>query len=444
MRNLTIHQRHFPAGEAELSRSIRVHMVSASAIIGALVVIGGGWAATTEIAGAVIASGTVVVESQVKEVQHRDGGIVKEILVRDGDEVAAGDLLIRLDDTSARTRHSIIVNQLAELRSRSARLVAEKDGDDQIAFPDRPESGDPMKLAEIELRQSLLMRARLGSLDKRKRQLEDQILQFEKQISGLDAQRKAKDAELELLGEELAGVETLYKKKLVTLNRISSLRRDKTRLEGESSELISNIAGLQESISEREMQILQINEDEREDILQQLDEASSQISELELEKIAVEDELDRLEIRAPQAGSVYQMNAHTIGGVIHAGDTILKIVPKNDLLVIEAKVSPSDIDQLYMDQSATIRFPGLDHRTTPKLSAEVQRIDADLTVDEIAQTQFYKVRLTIPKSELDKLDGQKLVPGMPVEAFVTTGNRTVLAYLTKPITDQIAHALREG
>ncbi len=443
MKDLSIGDRRSLPRDDALTRSIRLHMIAAAAVIVVLVGGGGGWAVMTEIAGAVIAPGTIVVESEVKQVQHREGGIVKEILVNDGDEVAAGDLLIRLDDTSAWTRHSIIINQLAELKARSTRLAAERDGKEHITFPPRAEGKKPRDLAAIELRQALLMRARRGSLGRRKGQLEDQILQLEQQIGGLRAQQEAKRLELDVLEEEFAGVKELYEKRLATMNRFTSLKRDKTKLEGEHSELTSKIAGLKEAISERRMQILQIEEDDRAEILKELEDASSQIAELELKKIAVDDELDRSRIRAPSAGFVHQMTVHTLGGVIHPGDTILKLVPRDDLLVVEAEVAPSDIDQLSAEQSATIRFPGLDHRTTPRLEARVRRIDADLTINEVAQTQFYKVRLTIPKEELGKLSGQKLVPGMPVEAFITTGNRTVFAYLMKPITDQIAHALKE-
>jgi membrane fusion protein, type I secretion system len=444
MKYLTIMPRHSPPGDTALARSIRVHMITAAAIVAALVVVGGGWTATTEISGAVIAPGSIVVASEVKHVQHREGGIVGAILVDDGDEVAAGDLLVRLDDSSVRTKQSIIVNQLAELKLRQARLVAEREGKDQIAFPARPDDKDPRDLAEIELRQALLLRARQSSLEKRKQQLDEQISQFEEQISGMEAQRKAKEDELGLLEEELAGVGKLYEKQLVTLNRLSSLKRDRTGLEGERGELISRIAGLKEAISERRLQIIQIDEDSRADVLQDLEDTGSQIAELALQKIAADDDLDRLQIRAPCAGFVHELAVHTIGGVIHPGDTIMKIVPEDDQLVIEAAVSPADIDQVYSDQSAMIRFPGLDQRTTPRLDARVERIAADLTVDEASRTQFYNVRLTIPKEQLAKLDGQRLVPGMPVEAFIATGDRTVLAYLTKPITDQIAHALKEG
>ncbi len=288
------------------------------------------------------------------------------------------------------------------------------------------------------------MRARSGSLSKRKQQLEAQVLQLEKQMHGLDGQQSAKKAQIDLVDGELAGVQTLFDKKLVTKDRVTALKRDKAALEGEQNEALSQIAGLQEAIGERRTQMNQIEEENQADILQDLQDVSSRIAELELQKIAVADDLSRLQIRAPRSGSVNQLAVHTIGGVVHPGETILEIVPRGDQLVIEAEVAPSDIDQLSPDQDAIIRFPGLDHRTTPRLAARVQTIAADVTIDQALQKQFYRVRLTIPQEELAKLDGQKLVPGMPVEAFITTTSRTVLSYLMKPIADQVAHALREG
>lgn len=441
---MSLFPRHPPQTSPVLAHSIRAHMLAAAAIVVLLVGGVGGWAVFTEISGAVIARGTVVVESTVKQVQHRDGGIVREILVQDGDEVAAGALLIRLDDTQERTKQSIILNELAELYARRARLAAERDGEESIAFPSRYEIEDSEAIQDIEAGQTDLMQARKGSLSKRGQQLEEQISQLEQQMHGLDAQQSAKQAEIGLLDDELSGVQTLFDKKLVTQDRVTALKRDRARLEGEQTDALSQIAGLQEAVGERRTQIHQIDEENRAEILQELQDVGSRIAELELQKIAVEDELSRLQIRAPRSGYVNQLAAHTIGGVVHPGETILQIVPRGDLLVIEAEVAPADIDQLSSSQDAIIRFPGLDHRTTPRLAARVKTIAADVTLNEATQTQFYRVRLEIPQDELAKLDGQKLVPGMPVEAFITTTKRTVLSYLMKPITDQIAHALREG
>ncbi|MBG6166494.1 HlyD family secretion protein [Labrenzia sp. EL_195] len=424
--------------------SIRNHLRVAGAVIFLLVVVGGGWTVLTKISGAVIANGTIVVESEVKQIQHREGGIVKEIIVREGIEVDAGDLLIRLDDTTTGTSYSIISNQLAELRARQARLLAERSGDTTIGYPERQENLLAEEYAELELTQSLLLNARQGSLEKRREQSKDQVEQLENQIDGLEVRSDTKMEELKLLDDELSGVVQLFEKKLVTKNRITELKRDKTRIQGEQSELLSQVASLRETISERQMHMLQIEEDYREEILQELQDVTLNISELELQQVTVQDELSRLEIRAPQAGFVHQLVTHTVGGVIPPGATVLQLVPRDDTLVVDAQVAPIDIDQVQVGQQAQIRFPGLDHRTTPKLAARIQTVAADQSFNEVSRQSFYRIRLQISKDELQKLAVQELVPGMPVEVFVTTEERTVLSYLTKPIVDQIAHAMRES
>jgi len=430
-------------GESNVD-SIRNHLRIAGAVITFLFVVGGGWTVLTKISGAVIANGTIVVESEVKQIQHREGGIVKEITVREGVEVEAGDLLVRLDDTTTGSNYAIISNQLAELKARQARLLAERSGQTMIEYPERLENVPAEEYAELELTQSLLLSARQGSLEKRREQSKDQIEQLEKQIDGLEVRSETKIEELKLLDDELLGVAQLFEKKLVTKNRITELKRDKTRVQGEQSELLSQIASLRETISERQMHMLQIEEDYREEILQELQDVTLNISELQLQKVAVQDELRRLEIRAPQAGFVHQLVAHTVGGVIPPGATVLQLVPRNDTLVVDAQVSPIDIDQVQVGQQAQIRFPGLDHRTTPKLAASVHTVAPDQSFNETSQQSYYRIRLQISKDELQKLAGQELVPGMPVEAFVTTEDRSVLSYLTKPIVDQISHAMRES
>ena len=427
-----------PAGG--ILHSIRRHMMIAASAIALLTVGVGGWAVFTEISGAVVAPGSIVVESAVKSVQHREGGIVHKILVKDGDAVEAGDLLMVLDDTAARSKYAIVANELLDLSARAARLVAERDGDASIRLASDDESDAS---GDLLTSQKLLLHARKGSMKQRKLQLEDQITQIEKQIGGLDAQQLAKQDEIALLDEELSGLNTLLEKQLVTKTRVTTLEREKTRLTGEHGELLQQIAGLREAISERRMQMLQLDADNQTEVLRELLDVRARLAELKEEKVALEDQLDRLEIRAPRAGYVHELAAHTIGGVIRQGDTIMQIVPREDLLVVEARVDPADVDQLHRAQQAWIRFPGLDHRTTPQLAAQVARIAADQTWDDVLKTSYYKVRLTIGEEELDKLKGQELIPGMPVEAFMATGSRTVLAYLTKPIVDQITHAWRE-
>lgn len=427
-----------------IKHSIRNHLMGAGAAIFVLVGIGGTWSVATKISGAVIAHGTVVVDSEVKQIQHREGGIVREILVDEGQEVAAGDLLVRLDDTLVRNNYSIVQNQLAELKARQARLVAERDDQPTVTFPSREEDLDAATFADIEATQSMLLKTRKSGLAKQKGQLEEQISQLEKQISGYETRAETKQGELALIEEELADVSKLFEKNLVAKTRLTSLQRDKTRIVGEYGELNSQIASVEETISETNMRLLQVDEEYREEVLQELQDITLQISELELKNLTLADELSRLEIRSPLAGFVHQLDTHTIGGVIPAGSTMLQVVPSDDLLIIKAQVEPTDIDQVYVGQESMIRLPSLDQRLTPKLSATIQTVAADQTFDDATQRSYFEVRLAIAEEELAKLKGQKLISGMPVEAFVTTGDRSVLSYLSKPIMDQLAHSMRES
>lgn len=424
--------------DLELRKTVRNHMLFAL-FIGLFVVGGiGAWATFTEISGAVVSSGTVVVESNTKLVQHREGGIVRDIRVKNGDTVEAGDLLISLDDTVTRANLAVITKQLTELTAQELRLEAERDDLAAIEWPDgRDNQGD------IERGQQLLLEARRNSKDGRKNQLEEQIRQFNKQTQGLEAQVTAKDSEIELIDEELADLGGLLNKQLVSKSRVTGLRREKARLSGEYGDLIAQIARTRESISERRIQILQIEESYRAEVLEQLQEVRSRIAQLEEQKIAAEDELTRVDILAPQNGYVHQLSVHTIGGVIAPGETVMQIVPREDQLIVEAQVRPVDIDQMSPGQRARVRFPSFDQRTTPELNAELLTVSADLNEDERTGQSYYLARLVIDEAELDKLGDKALVPGMPVETFLQTGDRTVLSYLVKPVTDQIAHAMRE-
>ncbi|WP_339765779.1 HlyD family type I secretion periplasmic adaptor subunit [uncultured Hoeflea sp.] len=434
---------HEAPSDIFLAGSIRKHLIFALAL--AVILVGGvgGWAANMEISGAVVASGTVVVESNSKQVQHREGGIVREITVRDGDVVKAGDLLIRLDDTVTRANFTVVLKQLDELYAQEARLLAERDNTELIVFS--PKDGDVAGTPKtiIEDSQIRLMEARRNSLRGRKQQLGEQIRQLEQQIEGVEVQLGAKKTEISLVEEELGVLEKLLEDKLVGKTRVTTLRREKAQLEGDLGGLISQAAQAQEAISERKIQILQIEAEARAEVLELLQEVRSRIAQLEEQKIAAEDELSRVEIRAPRSGYVHQLAQHTLGGVVGPGETLMLIVPKEDLLVVEVRIQPANIDQLSPRQQATLRFPSFDQRTTPELKARLLTVSADLTTDEASGLSYYTARLTIPEAELAKLNGKHLVPGMPVEAFLKTDDRTVLSYLVKPVSDQIAHALKE-
>ena len=431
-----------------LRGELRKHFLIA--LLVGVVIIGGllAWSAFAQISSAVVASGSIVVEGNSKRVQHREGGIIKDILVREGGRVEAGDILVRLDDTLTQANLAIVTKQLAELRVQAARLLAERDGEETIAFPEAGTNKNQAAFSEKELsdiRQghAQLMGARRKSLEGRKSQLREQIKQLNSQIAGLEVQRDAKADEIHLIEDDVAANETLRQKELVTQSMLNALKRNKAELEGEYGGYVSQIAQIKQAISEKEFAILQISEDAQGEILGQYQEVRSKIAQLEEQEISVRDQLKHILIRSPQSGVVHQLAVHTIGAVIPPGETIMMIVPRGDKLVVEAQVSPAEIDRLSPDQTARLRFPAFDHRTTPEIEAKLDVISADRITDQTSGQSFYRVRLSFSEQELAKLGNKTLIPGMPVEVYLQTGYRSVLSYLVKPMTDQIEHAMKE-
>ena len=430
--------------ETEISSSLRRHLYVAFGVIILLFGGLGAAAAAIKIKGAVIATGRIVVETNIKRVQHQEGGIVREIHVREGQTVSAGDLLVRIDDTLPRTNLTIIQKRLYELWSQEARLTAERDGRTEF---------DPASLAvaslvrefdAIQEGQRTLLSARLTSRNVHKAQLAEQIKQYEEQITGLVVQRDAKAEEIRLIRRELGDLKSLLDKGLIEKSRLTALMREKARLEGERGRFISEIAQSAQAISERKVQVLQIDEDMRAEVVEQLQAVRAEIAELEEQRVAAKEQLSRSEVRAPRAGIVHQLAVHTVGGVVASGEDLMAIVPQEDMLVIEAQVAPTDIDQMSISQEAIIRLPGLDQRSTPELKAKVLNVSADLMQDPATGLSYYRARLALPDEEIARLDGKPLVPGMPVEAFVQSEARSILSYLVKPLSDHLAHAFRES
>jgi HlyD family secretion protein len=263
------------------------------------------------------------------------------------------------------------------------------------------------------------------------------------EIRGLEAQAAAKRKQVGVINQELEGVEKLYKQNLVPITRLTALQREASRLDGEEGQLVAQIAGSRGKIAETELQIIQLVQDLKREVAAELRDSQSKIGELVERKVAAEDQLRRVDIRAPQNGFVHQLAVHTIGGVINPGEPIMLIVPQADSMVVEARIQPQDIDQVHPGQQVTLRFSAFSQRTTPEIFGTVSRVSADLTRETQTNTSYYTLRITIPEEELKKLDGKALVPGMPVEAFIQTGARTALSYLIKPFEDQVARAFRE-
>jgi HlyD family secretion protein len=425
-------------------RSMRRHLVAAIVVVLVLVVGVGSWAATAVISGAVVASGSIVVDSNVKKVQHLTGGIVGELRVRDGDRVRAGDIVVRLDETVTRANLAIVTKGLDELTARKARLESERDGSDTIIFPAQllAGAGDPDRAAAMDSERKLF-NLRRTARNGQKAQLRERIAQFQEEITGLIAQQDSKAKETALLERELAGVRELWKQNLVQLTRLTALEREAARLDGERGQLIAAAAEAKGKIAETTLQILQIDQDIASDVAKELREVDGKIGEFIERKVTAEDQLKRTDIRAPQDGTVFQLAVHTVGGVITAGDPIMLIVPDADNLSVEVKVNPQDIDQLQLNQKAILRFTAFNVRTTPEIEGTVTRVSADTSTDQRTGQSYYTVRIAMAADQVERLGDVKLLPGMPVEAFVQTGDRTMFSYLMKPLHDQFVRAFRE-
>jgi len=404
----------------------------------------GGWAATTDLSGAVIAPGTVVVASSVKKIQHPTGGIIGKIFVSNGDHVKAGEVLVRLDETVTRAQLQVITKQMDELRGRQARLRAERDGAATVAFPDdllaRASETDVVHIISGE---RTLFETRLRSREAQKSQLSERIAGLQEEVAGLTSQADAKSRELNLIGKELAGLETLEAQRLVPTSKMMSIRREGARLEGEKAQLQAAAGSSRGKIAEIELQKLGIDIEARSDIIKDLRETEGRLVELSERRTAAEDQLRRIELTSPVDGVIHQLTVHTVGGVINPAEQLMLVVPADDRLVIEAKIAPHDIDQARMHEDAAIRFPAFNQRTTPTLSGRVRDISADLTRDQQTGMSYFTANIEIPESEMPKLNGHKLMPGMPAEVQIATISRSALSYLVKPLEDAFAKSFRE-
>lgn len=429
-----------PASE----RAIRRLTVLALGIVLVLVGVMGGLAATTHLTGAVIASGSLVVDSYVKSVQHLKGGTVGKIFVKNGDSVAAGQVLVHLDDTQTRANLAIITKRLNELSTRTARLEAERDGRDAIEFPPAllSQAGDP-DVARMIAGEQRLFADRRASRTGRKAQLHKRIEQLNQEADGLAAQEAGKRAEIALIERELTSLQRLFEQGLVPATRVYALQRESADLTGELGDLMAKAAQTRGKVSETELQIIQVDDDQRSEVSDQLRQVQSDTGSFSERLVAAKDDLDHTDIRAPQAGIVHQLAVHAEGAVVSPGEAIMDIVPDQDALVAEVKVSPPDIDQISAGQKVILRLSAFNQRNTPELDGIVTNVAADLAADERTGLNYYVVRAKVLDGQWERLGDLKPVPGMPVEAFFQTGERTVLSYLAKPFTDQVRRAFRE-
>ncbi|MGH1353674.1 MAG: HlyD family type I secretion periplasmic adaptor subunit [Thalassovita sp.] len=411
-----------------------------------LVGIFGAWAAFTNISGAVIASGQIEVDRNRQVVQHPDGGVISEILVDESDFVDADQMLIRLDPSNLESELKIVEGQLFELMARRGRLEAERDGRDRAEFDPlllEIAAKDPNIAAQVEGQRQLLI-ARAASTAKEIEQLEKRRAQIQNQIDGIDAQSAALRDQLGLIDQELASQQALLDKGLAQASRVLSLQRERARLSGEVGQLTASRAQSEGRIIELEIEILKLGTTRREDAITTLRDLEYRELESAENRRAILQRLDRLDIRAPVSGIVYGLQFYTPRSVIRPADPVLFLVPQDRPLVIAAQVSPIHVDQLFVGQDVTLRFSTFDQRTTPELFGKVGQVSADAFTDEASQASFYRVEIDLNEGELSRLPkSSTLLPGMPVETFIRTQDRTPLAYLVKPLTDYFTKAFRE-
>lgn len=418
-------------------------------LLGLAILVGGfgTWAAITNISGAIIAPGQIVVDRNRQVVQHPDGGVVSEILIDEGDTVVADQVLLRLDPTLLQSRLSIVESQYFEIIARRARLQAERDGLEQISFPEEllTEAETSAEVAEqIEGQRSLFV-ARKASDARELEQLQKRADQIADQIVGIDAQQAALTEQLELIESELVDQQSLLDKGLAQASRVLALKREKSNLMGTVGELTAQKAQSEGRITELDLEAIKLETQRREEAISEIRDLQVNEREMAEERRALREQLDRLDIRAPVSGVIYGLTVFTPRSVIRAADPVLFLVPQDRPLIIEARVDPIHIDQIRLGQEVLLRFSALDQRSTPELVGQVTQVSADAFQDDNTGLSFYMAEVTLSEGEIDRLpEGVTLIPGMPVESFLRTEDRTPLAYFVKPLSDYFAKAFRES
>lgn len=430
--------RHLPA-------SARGSVIAGAVIVGVTFFGFGAWAALAPLASSVVAPATVVAEGRKRVVQHFEGGIVTEIHVREGDLVQRGDLLFRLDPVQATSRAERLRHQLHARRAYAARLVAERSGADDVVFPasvSAEAAADP-QVAEALRRERDLFAERRRSLDGQVELLRQRVIQLSSDIEGLDAQESSKLRQIEILELELEDLRPLLDQGLIARPRFLALEREAARLRGESGEVVSRRARAREAIAEAELQIVQLRQQFREDVVTQMREVENQILDLEQQLVSADDVLTRLAIVAPETGVAQSVAVTTLGAVIGAGQPMLEIAPLGSALVVEAQVSPAAIHDVSVGAQAEVRFVTLDMRRTPAIFGRIEALSGDRLIDRNTGVEYFLAQVRVEPHELAKLGEQRVSAGIPAEVVIQTGERTFLDYLVKPLTDAMRHGLNE-
>ncbi|WP_442969922.1 HlyD family type I secretion periplasmic adaptor subunit [Roseibium sp. Sym1] len=413
----------------------------------ALLVFGfGGWAVSAKLSGAVVTQGKVVVATDLKAVQHPDGGIVADIRVQNGDRVQAGDVVLTLDDKLLKANRVLVDDQLVALEARLARLHAERQGLDNLA-PSRELDSRPgeTKVADATASQQAVMETRRTSLEGQVAAYEEQITQYQQEISGLETQRASANEQIDFIEHELKGLEVLFEKGLTPETRITALKRERSGLNGSVGSLTSQIAVTRGKISETRLAILQLEKSFQEQVTNEISAIVPEIAQLKERRATSDLMLSRVDVRAPADGFVHELAIHTVGGVIQPGETLMRIVPEADKLVVSAAVMPQDINKVAKGNPASLVIGAFDQKVVPRLEGTVSFLSADLKMDQATGMSFYEVRVDLDDSAADLLSGRDLTlqPGMPSEVFIQTGERTMAEYLLDPLTKQLRKTFRE-
>ncbi|MEO1911915.1 MAG: HlyD family type I secretion periplasmic adaptor subunit [Paracoccus sp. (in: a-proteobacteria)] len=426
--------------------SVRTPIIAG--LLAIILLVGGfvAWALMSQISGAVVASGQVEVEQQRQIVQHPDGGVVESIAVKDGSDVKAGDLLLGLDGTLLRTEHTIVEGQYFEVLARRGRLEAERGETEEVTFPDELTTAakDDPDLAGLVEGQASLFRTRLDTLRQSLDQLAKQSDQITSEIEGIDAQIDALGTQRDLIGEELVDQQSLLDRGLAQASRVLALQREAARMDGELGSLQANRASALIRQTELEIQRLQLGAERREQAETELRDLGYRELELAERRRSLVEQISRLEIRAPVSGLVYNMQVTTPRSVIRPADPLLYIIPQDRPLVIGARLQTINIDEVMVGQPVVLRFSAFSSRTTPEIDGRLDRVSADALLDEATRAPYYRAEVSIPPEEMEKLGSLALVPGMPVEVYIQTGERTPMAYLLKPLADYFNRAFRES
>jgi HlyD family secretion protein len=405
----------------------------------------GSWGVLANIAGAIIASGQIEVEQNRQVVQHPDGGVVASVTVSEGDRVEKGQILITLEGTQMTSQLKVIEGQLFEILARIGRLEAERDGLDQITLQQllAEELGTNPDVQRLIDGQERLFRTRIEANTQAVEQLEKRKAQIANQVEGIVAQQDALGLQLDLLEDELASQQDLLDKGLAQASRVLALRREDARLRGQFGELTASTAESEGRITEIDLEILRLRTQREEEAITQLRDLQAQAFELQEDRLTVLDQLSRLEITAPVSGIVFGLTVFAERAVLRPADPLLYIVPQDRPLVITGQIDPINVDEVYLGQDVTLVFATFDARTTPEVFGTVSNISGDVFTDEVNGMKYYRIEMVLNEGEMNRLGGVDLVPGMPVDAFIQTSERSPLAYLIKPLTDYFNRAFRE-